>query len=135
VAAERLATVLCGSAPGAALGAGIAGSVIVPVPAASRRGGRRGFDPAHLIATALGRRLGLGVELLLVRMDRGRQVGRPRSARIADPPRVVAPRGAPARVLIIDDVATTGATLRACAAALRDRGAEQVAAAVFARAV
>jgi ComF family protein len=126
VAAEAIATQLRVSATDAPW--------IVPVPAARGRARRRGFDPAELIAAALGRAVGLPVALPLVRVDRVRQAGRPRAARLADPPRIRVAGAVPARVLIVDDVATTGATLLACAAGLRAAGAEHVAAAVFARA-
>ena len=39
----------------------------------------------------------------------------------------------PARAVLVDDVVTTGATLAACAAALRAAGCEEVTALVFAR--
>jgi predicted amidophosphoribosyltransferase len=42
---------------------------------------------------------------------------------------------APARALLVDDVATTGATLAACAGALRAAGSIEVAALVFARTI
>lgn len=110
------------------------GAVIVPVPPAPRRARRRGFDPAELIATALGRALALPVGSPLARLDRRRQVGRPRAARLADPPAVRAIHPVRGLAVLVDDVVTTGATLAACAVALRDAGAESVAAAVFARA-
>ena len=48
---------------------------------------------------------------------------------------VGATRAAPARVLLVDDVHTTGATLRACARALREAGATSVHALTYGRAL
>lgn len=134
VAAEAIAAALRAWAP-EAVDAGAAGDLlIVAVPPAARRAHRRGFDPAELIAIALGRALGIRVGSPLGRTDHGRQVGRPRATRLAEPPRVRAIGSVPGRALLVDDVATTGATLAACASALRGAGADSVAAAVFARA-
>jgi ComF family protein len=110
-------------------------TAIVPVPAAPSRHRRRGFDPAQLIAGALAQELGVPLVQLLRRADGPRQVGRPRSERLATPPRVRAVSGEAGRVLVVDDVLTTGATLTACAAALRDAGTGGIDAAVFARAL
>ena len=63
-----------------------------------------------------------------------RQVGRPRRARLAEPPRVSAWRPPPRCVALVDDVWTTGATLSACAEALREAGAERVVALTLAHA-
>jgi predicted amidophosphoribosyltransferase len=106
---------------------------IVPVPPAPMRRRRRGFDAAEEIAAAVGRETGLAVSRCLRRSQARRQVGRPRAERLAHPPGVAAIRPAPGRAVLVDDVLTTGATLRACAAALRAAGAERVTALTFAR--
>jgi predicted amidophosphoribosyltransferase len=106
---------------------------IVPVPSGRWRGLRRGFDPAGEIAGALAERVELPLESCLARKGGGRQVGRPRNRRVGDPPRVYARGAVPGSVLLIDDVLTTGATLTACARALREAGASRVVAITFAR--
>lgn len=106
---------------------------IVPVPPAAVRLRRRGFDPTGELAAALAERLETTVEPCLVRRGGGRQVGRRRAERIAHPPRIRARCAAPRSVLLVDDVLTTGATLTACAQALRAAGAIRVVAVTFAR--
>jgi ComF family protein len=105
---------------------------IVPVPAAPARRRRRGFDSAEAIAAALAGRLGLPIVPCLARTESARQVGRPRTERLADPPRVRAVSPPPQEVVLVDDVITTGATLGACARALRAAGAGRVAAVTLA---
>lgn len=106
---------------------------VVPVPPASARLRRRGFDPAGELAAALAARLEAPLAPRLVRRGAGRQVGRRRSQRLGDPPRIAANGPAPASVLLVDDVLTTGATLSACALALRDAGSTRVVAITFSR--
>lgn len=107
---------------------------LVPVPPAPLRWRWRGFDPAEEIAIALSRLTGVPLERCLARRGGPRQVGRRRAQRLADPPRVRLRRPAPPLVLLVDDVCTTGATLAACAAALRSGGSREVVALVVARA-
>lgn len=106
---------------------------IVPVPTAPLRTALRGFDPAAEIAAALAERAGLPVVTCLARSGAGRQVGRRRAQRIGHPPRIRAEGQVPRSVLLIDDVLTTGATLTACAQALRQAGAVRVVAITFTR--
>ncbi|MFH1502497.1 MAG: phosphoribosyltransferase family protein [Candidatus Eisenbacteria bacterium] len=107
-----------------------AGSVdlVVPVPLHSTRRRERGFNQAELIAVSMARGLGLPT---LPGLSRTRatssQVDLTGAARLANVSGAFA--GGPAllgrRVLVVDDVVTTGATLcEACAAALR-AGAER----------
>ena len=105
---------------------------VVPVPASPVRWRWRGFDPAEEIALALARRAALPYAPCLSRGHGSRQVGRARSERIADPPRIRLRGAAPERALLVDDVRTTGATLGACAEALRAGGARVAVALTFA---
>jgi ComF family protein len=106
---------------------------VVPVPPAPSRLRRRGFDPAGELAAALAERLDSPSENCLARRGGHRQVGRRRSERLGQPPRIRATGAAPRSVLLVDDVLTTGATLSACAQALRTAGAARIVAVTFAR--
>lgn len=92
----------------------------------------RGFDPAELLARALARRLGRPARALLVRAPGPPQTGLSAAARRVGP-RFTCTRDVPASVLVVDDVATTGATLLAAASALRAGGAGRVVAVTAAR--
>jgi len=107
---------------------------LVPVPASSWRWRSRGFDPAEEIAIALAERTGLAYGSILRRSSAGRQVGRSRSERLSGAPRISVAPPVPRRVIVVDDVRTTGATLSACACALRDAGASEVIALTLSRA-
>lgn len=110
----------------------------VPVPMHPRKLRERGYNQAALLARHFAR--ATGVELLPDALRKTRdtdaQSSLDRRARSENVRRAfVAGEGAAGRsVLLIDDVCTTGATLRACARALRRGGAGRVAALVVARA-
>ncbi|MFL5897468.1 MAG: ComF family protein [Solirubrobacterales bacterium] len=106
---------------------------IVPVPPALPRLRRRGFDPAGELAGALAERLDAPLAACLERRGRGRQVGRRRVERIGHPPQIHPRAAVPRSALLVDDVLTTGATLTACAKALRAAGSSRVVAVTFAR--
>lgn len=108
---------------------------LVPVPLHPARLRRRGFNQAERLAAALARRTGLEVDDCLVRGGaRGTQMGRPRAERAtAVVGAVGARRRSPRWAVLVDDVTTTGATLAACAQALRQAGAREVTAVAYAR--
>ncbi len=119
---------------------GMAGLATAPadavtwVPTTPQRRRRRGFDHGRLLAGAVARRLALPCRPMLARLPGPPQTGRTRAERL-DGPRLLVPAGAalPRRVILIDDVATTGATLSAAARALIAAGAAEVHAVVAAR--
>jgi predicted amidophosphoribosyltransferase len=116
--AGHMAAAIVANAP-----AGLLEHPLVPVPSPHGRRRRRGFCHAAMLAQAVAVRTGLPVESLLERTDDGRrQVGRARSQRVRTPPRFTALRHLPGPVVLVDDVVTTGATLVACARALRMAG-------------
>ena len=107
-----------------------AAGLVTWVPCSPTRRRERGFDPAELLARALGRRLRIRSRRLLCRLDDEPQTARTREGRLAGPRLAVRRGGVRGTVLVVDDVCTTGSTLRAAAAALRAGGAAAVAAAV-----
>jgi ComF family protein len=111
--------------------------VLVPVPLHPRRLRRRGYNQAAVLAAALAQRTGLELAECLRRAgSAATQVGRDRRERRIGPAgSIELCATAPARALLVDDVATTGATLAACAGALRAAGSIEVAALVFARTI
>ncbi len=117
----------------AACPAGELRGAVVPVPASPLRWRWRGFDPAEEVALALARLASLPYADCLRRGHGPRQVGRSRRSRLALPPSVRARGPVPERALLVDDVRTTGATLAACAAALRAGGSREVLALTLAR--
>ena len=118
----------------------LAADVVVPVPLHRQRERERGFNQADLIARPLTRKLGLQYRaVLLVRTK-----PRPDKHIFSLEVRWDSVRGAFAtrpgtqvdnlRVLLVDDVMTTGDTLDACAKALRGAGAKSVIGLTVARA-
>jgi len=100
-------------------------SVVTWAPTSPARRRQRGYDQAELLARALAAELGLPCRSLLERIGGGHQTGLDRVHRLAGP--AFRPRPpVPVRVLVVDDVTTTGATLLAAAGALRAAGAHLV---------
>ena len=130
-AAEVMAAQIAARADAALL----AGAVLVPVPAAAARTRRRGLDPAGLLAAAVGRRTGVPMAPCLRRHGpAARQAGASRAHRLRTGRVRVRVRGEPpVRAVLVDDVHTTGATLDACARALRAAGCRSVVAITYAR--
>jgi ComF family protein len=110
---------------------------ITHVPADPDRRLKRGHHAAERLAQALGEAWELPVEPLLRRVGTSR---RQRGLSQADRRRNVAgafslEAPAPARILLIDDVYTTGATVNAAASVLRKGGARRVVVVTFARTI
>lgn len=109
---------------------------LVAVPLHRRRRLERGFNQAELIADALTshRPMPTAHECLARVLYRPPQVDLSAADRLRNVRNAFrAPGAVPRRVLLVDDVTTTGSTLQAAAAALRAKGAQQVWGLVVAR--
>jgi ComF family protein len=117
-----------------------ANTIIIPVPLHPKRLRWRGFNQAEIIAKTLGEHF--KVELAPAMLYRT-SLAKPqadilnRYERIKNIVGAFAVRDAEhvknRSIILIDDVSTTGATLDACATALKSAGAKEVTAMVFAR--
>lgn len=106
--------------------------VVTWAPTAPARRRARGIDHARELARGVARGVGVRAAALLVRGDGPPQTGLPVTERRRGP--AITARGpVTGSVLVVDDVATTGATLSACAVALRRAGATRVLALTAAR--
>ena len=104
--------------------------ILCPVPLHWSRRFQRGFNQAELIARQVRSTFNLPVQPLLRRSrSTGHQAWRGRAERLQAVQgafRVRRNQSLPNRVILIDDLATTGATLDACAVALKEAGVQWV---------
>jgi predicted amidophosphoribosyltransferase len=123
--AGRMAMLVATALTAAGVAAAPTTTCVTWLPTSRERRVDRGFDQSELLARAVARRLGLPCRRLLVR-DRGPpQTGRSLTERRLGPP--IRARGrAPANVVLVDDVLTTGSSARVATAALRRAGATHV---------
>jgi ComF family protein len=112
---------------------------IVPIPLHPTRMRERGFNQAIVLAQALAKRLGLPIrkDLLIRHRPTEPQAGLSRAERLANVREAFRLHPDPwvrlKRILLVDDVYTTGATAEACARLLKQAGASTVTAAAIAR--
>jgi predicted amidophosphoribosyltransferase len=133
--AELMAAQIVATAPPGLLRAGVH---LVPVPTSPARRRARGFDHAGRLAAAIAARTSLPVAPCLRRAGPApRQArARDRAARLQAGRIELEVAGAvPGTVLLVDDVHTTGATLRACGRMLELNGATWISAVAYARAL
>lgn len=112
----------------------ISESVFVPVPLHKKKLRKRGYNQAELLAKGLGKRFGLPVVDCLQRVKETKtQVGLSKEERASNSRNAFAfnpafqnnLRGIK-QAFLVDDVVTSGATLRECAKVLKKAGVEKV---------
>jgi ComF family protein len=115
----------------------LAFDAIAGVPMSRSRERRRGYNQAELLGRALSLRIGVRCDMTLLarRGERATQSTLPKRARAANVKGLFAASSAVKgqSILLIDDICTTGETLRACAGALASAGVARVCALAVAR--
>lgn len=114
--------------------------LVMPVPLSMKRLRQRGYNQASLLArpVALALKIPYSTSALLRQRDTASQVGLSAHERLENVRGAFSantPRVGEKRILIIDDVTTTGATIQACALALLEAGAHSVHGLTLARAL
>lgn len=113
------------------------GTIVTFVPTATSRVRERGYDHAEVMARSFAALRDLDCIPLLYRMGQTRQVGSKRSQRITQLAGAFRTRNDEhikgAKILLIDDIVTTGASLAAASKVLKSAGAKSLDAAVFAQ--
>jgi len=113
-------------------------TAVVPVPVHPSRRRERGYNQSELLAARIAYLRGLSLKsgILLKTRNTGSQTGLEREERVEN---VVGSFGlrrpdrlSGRKILLVDDVVTTGSTLRECARALLESGAREVSACVAA---
>jgi predicted amidophosphoribosyltransferase len=112
------------------------GALLVPVPPRPSKLRRKGWDQVEDIARILEKRHGIAVRRMLTRrgglLEQKKLDFDERAANMRACMRVRGRVDPSSRYLVLDDVFTTGATLSACALALKNAGASRVDALVLA---
>jgi ComF family protein len=116
----------------------LAFDAVVAVPMSRGRERRRGYNQAELLGRALARRIGVRCDMTLLARcgERATQSTLPKRSRAANVHNAFAAssRVKGSSILLVDDICTTGETLRSCASALRGAGASRVCAIAVAKA-
>ena len=106
--------------------------VVCWTPLSRKRRRKRGYDQSELLARGVAERLGLPLALLLDKVrdtpaQSGQTDGAARRANVLGAYRIKPGKSVVGkRILLVDDVVTTGATLSECARVLRTAGAAEV---------
>jgi ComF family protein len=111
--------------------------LVVHVPTSTRRQRQRGYDQAELLAREIAQQINKPHKAALARHGHSRQVGASRSERLEQLNEAFRVKNQKlvqnAHILLVDDITTTGATLETAAQVLRQNGARQIDAVVFAQ--
>ena len=111
---------------------GMEGEIIVPVPMTAKDEKKRGFNQAELIAYKLGERLNIPVLPALSKIKETSMQkelsGKERQENLSKAFEVVYPQVKDRKILLIDDIFTTGATINECARALLKAKCKEVSA-------
>jgi len=135
VAVSPLSRLMIGTFTGAGVPAG--NHLIIPVPTATSRIRARGFGHSELLAKTIAQKMRIEYSNGLRRLGQSRQLGATRQDRLTQLTDSFAVKNhrqiVGHRILLIDDVLTTGGTLISAAKTLKQAGAKQVDALVFAK--